>query len=542
MKGDSPTTAGLKEQLPAARAYDRTMGSGGRAELAQAISYAQEGDRQARAGDHETAADHYGAASDMLVEANNTSDRDLWDAHDASGNQALEAQDYHMAATGAADEASTEPLTAAPSEAEGGPPDYSAPGEGSAAADVGDTRSHDEKLADRYVANDMRSYGTPEYDKAAANLIAGKPDAEDRGHIAFQVGSVRGGAGAQSGMSSPSELRTAGSDPSYAEITDRAATHYDSVGARYGAGSTPTSASSSSSDFEQRVADAMAALGFVGPQPAGQGATAGIPGAGPEGNLWGARSGAGDVGPLTSGLARILSGRYDKIEKGTVVEDKPDLEYLERVSQGNGPMATWARDELLKLRSPMLTKGDVEGHEFHGNQWTGGEGGATANPANQSEASLRAGIATQNALADDAHARGDVEGEARARLAAQSLAQGGSREGGGIHTTSGAARDASSSGPPPAGMIRDSEGGLHPDPMDPRFSAGEIPERTWVSGKDVQQGDRIGVGSKEFAVRDLATDRDANGAKIVLADVVDENGKSSTMTLPWDGTVTIAKR
>jgi hypothetical protein len=103
MKGDSPTTAGLKEQLPAARAYDRTMGSGGRAELAQAISYAQEGDRQARAGDHETAADHYGAASDMLVEANNTSDRDLWDAHDASGNQALEAQDYHMAATGAAD-------------------------------------------------------------------------------------------------------------------------------------------------------------------------------------------------------------------------------------------------------------------------------------------------------------------------------------------------------------------------------------------------------------------------------------------------------
>ena len=79
----------------------------------------------------------------------------------------------------------------------------------------------------------MRSYGTPEYDKAAANLIAGKPDAEDRGHIAFQVGSVRGTQGAQSGMSSPSELRAAGLDPSDAEITDRAASHYDSVGARY---------------------------------------------------------------------------------------------------------------------------------------------------------------------------------------------------------------------------------------------------------------------------------------------------------------------
>ena len=79
--------------------------------------------------------------------------------------------------------------------------------------------------------------------------------------------------------------------------------------------------------------------------------------------------GGGDTPGSTRSLARV--------KKGTVMGDKPDLEYLERVSQGNSPMATWARDELLKLRSPMLTKGDVEGHEFHGNQWTGGEGGAT---------------------------------------------------------------------------------------------------------------------------------------------------------------------
>jgi hypothetical protein len=92
----------------------------------------------------------------------------------------------------------------------------------------------------------MRSYGTPEYDKAAANLIAGKPDAEDRGHIAFQVGSVRGGAGAQSGMMSTSEARAAGMGYG-GEITDRAASHYDSVGARYGS-STPTSAALAASD------------------------------------------------------------------------------------------------------------------------------------------------------------------------------------------------------------------------------------------------------------------------------------------------------
>jgi hypothetical protein len=53
------------------------------------------------------------------------------------------------------------------------------------------------------------------------------------------------------------------------------------------------------------------------------------------------------------------------------------IEYLTRIAQSSSLLAEKARRELTRLGFPV-TKGDVEGHEFHGNQWTGGEGGGSS--------------------------------------------------------------------------------------------------------------------------------------------------------------------
>jgi len=50
------------------------------------------------------------------------------------------------------------------------------------------------------------------------------------------------------------------------------------------------------------------------------------------------------------------------------------IEYLTRIAQSSSLLAEKARRELTRLGFPV-TKGDVEGHEFHGNQYEGGSGG-----------------------------------------------------------------------------------------------------------------------------------------------------------------------